>query len=207
MFPLAMRFLLTSLSAVCFPYTSYLSTFSGLPGARAKDPAPLPLPPHLHRCCDRPRTFPPLIAGRDKLLVILIVTALKSQEQPRSVILHSGLLPGNLLAADDAPNTRIKLELSESLGSSHPLFPSASVNVAIGISEGFVCRILGLWIGLCGVLVFLSDLACSATSSSKRTEHRRFSSFDRTGPVVEIPDAGAAVVASLRKAPRGGCIV
>ena len=48
-------------------------------------------------------------------------------------------------------------------------------------------------------MVFLPDLLCLATSSSKRTERRRFSGFAGTGPAVEIPDAAAAVVASLRR--------
>ena len=85
--------------------------------------------------------------------------------------------------------TPLTLELSEYLGSSHLTFPSALDNAAIGVSEGFACRIFSLWIGLCAVLVLLSYLACSATSSPKRTEDRRFSGFDGTGPVVEIPDA------------------
>lgn len=53
-FPLAVCFLLTSLSAVRFPYTLHLLTFSGLTGVRAKDPVPPPIHPHPHRCRDRP---------------------------------------------------------------------------------------------------------------------------------------------------------
>ena len=41
-------------------------------------------------------------------------------------------------------------------------------------------------------------MTCLATSSSKSTERRRFSGFAGTGPTVEIPDAAAGVVASLR---------
>ena len=89
-----------------------------------------------------------------------------------------------------------RLELSESVSSSHLSFSSASDNASMGISEGFICRIFGLWIGLCAVLVVLSNWTCSATLSSERTERRRFSGFDETGSVVEIPDAAAAVVAA-----------
>lgn len=64
-FPLAVRFLLSSLSAVRFPYTLHLLIFSGLPGVRAKDPVPPPIHPHRYR--DRPRTFPPFVTGRGKL--------------------------------------------------------------------------------------------------------------------------------------------
>ena len=63
-FPLAVRFLLTSLSAVCFLYMFYLLISSGLPGVKAKDPVPPPIHPHPHRCRDRPRTFPVFSAAR-----------------------------------------------------------------------------------------------------------------------------------------------
>ena len=54
---------------------------------------------------------------------------------------------------------------------------------------------------MCAVLVLLPDLTYLATLFLKHTEHRRFSGFAGTGPAVKIPDAAAAVVASLRSVP------
>ena len=116
-FPLAVRFLLTSLSAVCFPYTPHPLISSGLPGVRGKDPVPPPIHPHSHRCRDRPRTFPPLVTGRGKLLSPFLVhqTTRRSASQKA---LHVGFWVSGLGCAPFWSSCLIWLQCSQLSGGS-----------------------------------------------------------------------------------------
>ena len=64
--------------------------------------------------------------------------------------------------------------------------------------EGFAYRIFVPWIGF-GAILFLPNLTCFPTLSSRSTEGRRFSGFAGTGRAVEFPDPAAAVVSLLRR--------
>ena len=59
----------------------------------------------------------------------------------------------------------------------------------------------GLWIVLSPVLVLLPDWIFLAHASSKPREHRHFSGFDGTGPVIGIRDLSLSVIAYLKKIP------